>query len=235
MTGAEVADALLYYSDPDAWTAREQERHASANALVVAEVDAQEEEEEVLVGEDVEAIMSDTPSSGNHGRQSTQRLPKTDDAHDGEIWGAARRGLSTQDHAAVAHVMGGNGTFVSVDWGHFHGLVTDQRPGRPNTLTADELESLDRAAVRTEALAFLGLTSEEMDWLDRPGINNPEKRALLDRLDARCLEVKESTGRTHDLARALGWHIRYHDGKPQCDRMKKALARARKKRAASQG
>lgn len=223
MTEAELAHAALYYTDYDAWRAAE-----NARLIASGEVRANADDEQA---DAIAELIEDVPSGGNHGRTATNRRPTTSPDQDGEKWGAARRSLDTETHANVQFVAMGGASVVSEDWIHFAGGVTDRRPedgGHP--LTQVERRSLDTEQTRAAALERLGFSQADLDRLSGPGTGNSrDVGALRARFDAALLQVSEDGGRTTDLARALGWHV---TGAGRCDRMTKALTRARKRRAA---
>jgi hypothetical protein len=185
----------------------------------------------------IEALMSEGPSEcgTNHGRKATQRLPTTSPDKDGEDWSDARRSLDSEMLGTIQRIAQGGTVVVDAkNWGHFHGLVTHLKTGGQATLTDEQVAGLDSAKVRAVVLDRLGMTEAEMTVLGRPGgMAGSTKRALQDRLDDRLLEVQESGAVMNDLARALGWQIRASQG--ECQRLKRSLARARKRRSLRAG
>jgi hypothetical protein len=177
--------------------------------------------------DEIEALMSEGPPGAvdNHGRKAAQRLSSATVGKDGEKWGPAHKSLDADTRSTVNYVAGGGVTTADIGEMRYHGGVSHLRPeDGSRTLTRDEMEALDISETRAAALEMLGFTEDDMAILDGAGGMTPAKRELLDRWQARLLEMSESGARMTDLARALGWTIQKAGISP---RMRLSLKRAR--------
>jgi hypothetical protein len=197
-------------------------RYAKDNFRAVR--DAWEDSEEF---DDLASLMTDTPVANNSGRQASRRMPIVKDGYDGEIWPSAHKSLESSTLEARAGVQDGSLTPVTKVDLYYLGARSYDAGG--SVLLDKEWESLDLDGLRSELLSALGFTREEYDLISRTGSPRPEHRALRERWDEALLTLYEEGGQMLPLARVMGWHI---DASNHCLRIRRALKRARARRAA---
>lgn len=171
---------------------------------------------------DTAALMSESPSGGNHGRKA---VPVDDSQVRAKSlspeYHEAAQGLGLRDSEQA-------GFYVQPGEECYHGMVAHR-----GVLTEEETEWLDWDLLEKMVEQYLGFDVDIVDRVYGPGGLKPDLLAIRNSIDSRLLEVQEAGGNMLQLATALGWSVRRTPTGVECRRMTKALARARAAREES--
>jgi hypothetical protein len=213
VTDDELAHALSYYQEPGAWRAAENRRILSGTLM------------DDEAGDGFQALMSDSPVSGMHGRSRGHLTYRTANDRDGEIAPHEWKSLSSDSLEGRAFVRQGGAEVVHAQDLTYHGSHAHR-----GTLSDDERLGLDERQVRTQALALLEVTEDELAITYGPGRPSSEVVALRSEIDARLLAIQEDGGNMVQLAGILGWSVSTTQTGQLCRTMTKSLRRARQAR-----
>lgn len=163
--------------------------------------------------DEIAALMAETPVSDNHGRKQSL-----------DAESIRSKTLGSADYEIRQGLQDGRIDIVHGDESYY-GLVAHR-----GVLTEEEAGWLDWSVVERQVEAVLGCTYAELAAVYGPGRPDTGRSKRRDDLDARLLDIQQAGGNMHQLAIALGWPVRVTPtGGSECQKMSKALARARGK------
>lgn len=171
--------------------------------------------------DEIAALMQESPVADNHGR----KFPEVRLAEDGTYISHGRRpaqslSAETNEASQALHDLGS--LAVAPGDETYFGMVAHR-----GVLTEDEAANLDWQNVERRVEALLECTFEELATAYGAGRPDADRLARRGEIDAKLLEIQEAGGNMHQLAVVLGWPVRTTPTGVECQKMAKALARAR--------